>query len=293
MKSLQILPILLLITYYQSNAQHVLTLKPYGNMGSTVMIWSNYPDSNMVTWPEVKANAWTWDGYSGIERSLFYFNLSSIPANSTIQSAKLSLYGYEGDADSNYGSNESLIQRITSAWNPATVTWNTQPNSDTVHETILPKSTGYYQDYLNINVTSLIKDLYNNQDTFKGLMIKLDTESLYRRLVFRSAHQSDSTKFPTLTINYFLLGVDEISTEDYFTIFPNPSGNRFIISRSSESGDADLAIYNESGEKVYSTRFSYGQKQKEIYLKDAVTGIYLVRVTIDGVTQYCKKLLIK
>jgi hypothetical protein len=246
----------------------------------------------MATWPEVKANAWTWDGNYGIERSLFYFNLGSIPANSTIQSAKLSLYGYDGDADTNYGSNESLVQRITSAWNSLTVAWNTQPNSDTVHETVLPKSTGFYEDYLNINVTSLIKDLYNDPGTYKGLMIKLDTESIYRRLVFRSAHQADSAKFPTLTINYSLVGINEISAENYFSIFPNPSGKRFIISRNSQLGDAGLAVYNVTGEKVYSDKFLYGEKQKEIYLKDAVTGIYLVKVTIDGVTQYCKKLLI-
>lgn len=291
MKNLQILSILLLITCYHSNAQHLLTLKTYGNMGSTAMIWSIAPDSNMVTWPEVKMNAWTWNGDPGIERSLLYFNLSSIPANSAIQSATLSLYGFDGDIDTNYGSNESLIQRITSVWNPSTVTWNTQPNSDTVHEVVLPASTSFYEDYLNRDVTILIQDLYNNPANFTGLMLKLKTESIYNRLVFRSAHQPDSAKFPTLTINYSLMGTDEMSPENYFSVFPNPSGNNFFITRNSELNDASLGIYNASGDKIFLDRFSNGESRKEIHLKDVSTGIYFIKI-IDGTGQYCKKLLI-
>jgi hypothetical protein len=298
MKKLQILSFLLLIIYYQSNAQHVLTLKTYGKMGSTVMLWSIFPDSNMVTWPEVKANAWTWNGEPGIERSLLYFNLGAIPANSVIQSAKLSLYGWEGDNDYNYGSNECLIQRVTSLWNPLTVNWNTQPNSDTVHEAILPRSTGLYEDYLNTDVTALIQDLYNNQDTYKGLIFKLDTEYLqygyiayYNRMLFRSAHQPDSAKFPALTINYSLKDSIEPSSDKYFSISPNPSGANFVITRNSELNDASLVIYKASGDKIYIDSFSSGESRKEVHLNSVATGIYFINI-IDGSNRYCKKLLI-
>jgi len=82
-----------------------------------------------------------------------------------------------------------------------------------------------------------------------------------------------------------------MTAENYFSIFPNPSGTNFIITRSSVLHDAYLTIYNAIGEKVYSDRFSCGEKQKEIYIKDATPGIYLIKVTTDGVIQYCKKLL--
>lgn len=295
MKNLQILSILLLITYFPSNAQHVMILKPYGNMGNNAMIWTIYPDSNLVAWGELKMNSWTWDGTFGVERSLLYFNLNLIPANSTILSAKLSLYANDGNPENNStidGSNECLIQRITSSWDPTTVTWNTQPNSDTVHEAILPTSTGPYEDYLNRDITSLIQDLYNNPNIYKGLMIKLNTELGLRRMVFRSAYQPDSVKSPTLTINYSVMGIDEISAEDYFSVLPNPAAVNFSITRSSSINEASIEIHNALGVKIYFDKFSNGEKRKDIYLKDAVSGIYFIQI-IDRGKQYCKKLLIK
>ena len=214
MKQLFRVFILLLINYYQSNAQHVMTIKPYGNMGNSAFIWTTYPDSIFAAWPEIKVNAWTWEGIPGINRSLIKFNLNLLPANSTILSAKLSLYGNDGNPENNStlsGSNQCLIQRITSDWDPTTVTWNTQPNSDTVHEVVLPMSTSLYEDYTNRDVTSLIQDLYNNPGIYKGLMLKLDTELYFRRLVFKSAYQPDSAKSPTLIINYSVMGIDELN----------------------------------------------------------------------------------
>ena len=293
MKNLQVFTILFLLSIGQIYSQHVLTLKPYGNMGNNAMIWTTNPDLNLAGWGELKMSAWTWDGNDGVERSMLYFNLNLLPANAVIFSAKLSLYGNDGNPENNStldGSNECLVQRITTNWDPATVTWNTQPNSDTVHEVVLPESVSQWQDYLNIDVTDLIRDLYETPDSYTGLMIKLKTEISYRRLVFRSAFQVDSVKSPTLKITYSGVGINELSDEGYLSITPNPAISKFSIKRGSCLNEASIEIYNSLGKKIMNDKFSCGDKNKEIIL-DVSSGTYLVKV-IDGNKQYMKKLLL-
>ena len=76
---------------------------------------------------------------------------------STILSAKLNLYAYTDFTivplqDGHYGNNQSVLSRIITNWNEATVTWNTQPSVSNLHETLVNQSTNPQQDYLNINV---------------------------------------------------------------------------------------------------------------------------------------------
>jgi len=56
-------------------------------------------------------------------RSFLQFDLSSIPQGSRINWAKLSLFYYIAFQD---GLNSSKLRRITSPWDPNTVTWRTQ-----------------------------------------------------------------------------------------------------------------------------------------------------------------------
>jgi hypothetical protein len=123
-------------------------------------------------------------------------------------------------------------------------------------------------------------------------MIKLNTELNYRRMEFVSANQTDSSKFPTLTINYSTVSINEISSENYFSIIPNPSTNNFIIRLNSEMENASIVIYNAIGEKIYFEKLNDGEIQKEIYLKESKAGIYFVTV-FDKEKQYNKKLIIK
>src|SRR5258706_2374907 len=152
-------------------------------------------------------NAWTWNGVPGVERSLMNFSWSLIPAGATITSASLALYGNVGSTENHWplsGSNASYIQRVTSAWIATTVTWNNQPTTDAIDQVSLPQTVGQYDDYLNIDVTALVRDIVNNPGTYHGFMFLVQNENYYRRMMFKSAHQTDTARFPTLTINYVM-----------------------------------------------------------------------------------------
>src|SRR4051794_28947983 len=85
------------------NAQCTLTLQPNGATGIDAVI-SNYPgtlDNNYGNYPEFIANAWTINGTQVIDRSFIRFDLSSIPINSTVQQATLTLYNDPNAADGN------------------------------------------------------------------------------------------------------------------------------------------------------------------------------------------------
>jgi hypothetical protein len=78
--------------------------------------------------------------------------------------------------------NSSLLQRITENWEENIVTWNTQPASTTQHQVILPQSTNYMQDYLDIDVTLLTQDM--QKDNNYGFLLRLANEVPSNGLMF-------------------------------------------------------------------------------------------------------------
>src|SRR5438132_3133335 len=128
----------LLISLVISNAygqQITLTLQPDAVQGKDAELWNLNPNTNYGTWPELKQNAWTWQGVPGLQRSLIDFtDLSQIPDSSAIISAVLSLYGNpDGSPEYDYydpgKTNTCFIKRIVKPWNENTVTWNNKPKT--------------------------------------------------------------------------------------------------------------------------------------------------------------------
>ena len=114
--------------------------------------------------PEFDAIDWTVTGNEFTSRSLLQFDLSQIPTGATINSAFLSLYGCPGSSNTqgSTGSNTCYLQRVTSAWDESTVTWNNQPSTANQNQVTLIQSSSTTQNYLDIDVTVLFQDIINN-----------------------------------------------------------------------------------------------------------------------------------
>lgn len=183
----------------------VLFLKPDSTAGKDAVVhsleWFTAGDHQYM-W----AAAWTWEGGNiGDMRSLFEFNLDTIPQYSTILSAKLSLFGKKNSPDQHStlsGSNESYLLRITTNWDENTVNWSKQPETTFDHALILAPSKTPSQDYLNIDVTALVQDMIDYPEESFGFMMRLATEIEYRMMTFASSDNENSDYWPEIEIYY-------------------------------------------------------------------------------------------
>ena len=193
----------------KSISQDTLILQPSGVDGKDASIGDWNPSANYAGDSLFKAFAWTFSGTEAKVRSLIDFDLSSIPANSIITKAVLSLYHYPypgvgGVGHSTLsGSNACFLQRIISDWDENTVTWDSQPSATTHNQAEIPQSTSPTQDYLDIDVTSLVRDMFDNPSTSFGFMMRLVTEEFWRSMNFASSDFSISSYRPKLEIVYY------------------------------------------------------------------------------------------
>jgi hypothetical protein len=189
--------------------ERTLEYQPDGSTGVDAGVFScvecGYSTRNFGNIQEFSAIA-TTNGGSSNARALIRFDLSNIPEGAVITSATLSLYyansPSNGDHRYQWGSNSCKLQRVTSPWDEQTVTWATQPSVSSTNQVILPASTTETQDYPDINVTKLIADIVADQSKNYGMMLRLQTEEIYRQLIFASSDHPDATKRPKLVVKY-------------------------------------------------------------------------------------------
>jgi hypothetical protein len=186
-----------------------LTLKPDANTGKDAYLDQNTPTTNYGFHPEISSTSWNCSPNCNV-RSVFQFDLSSIPTGSFITSATISLFAAPTPLTSlpggnpMFGANQSIIQRVTSSWNENTVTWNNVPATTTQNQVTLAQSSSSNQSYLNINVKNLLQDMVNNPLASFGFMIKLTNETPLACMIFASSDASNSSLRPEITIQYQL-----------------------------------------------------------------------------------------
>lgn len=183
-----------------------LDLSPANNPGeSNIAILGNVDASNHVSIEE-PLSGWTINGVPFTVRNLLKFDLSSIPANATIESAQLIMYSdtipLNGDLiHANYGiDNSVLIQQAATSWEAFTLTWFNQPAGLTDNQVIVPSTD---QPFLNINVN--VKDLVSamvKNNTNYGFKLSLVNEVLYTSRIFCSSYYSDASRHPRLIVKY-------------------------------------------------------------------------------------------
>ncbi len=192
------------ICFLYVNCQVVTRIfRPGPGEGKGTEVMDTAPDENLAWIPRFDAAAWTNGGIPLIIRSFIEFDLSSIPQNAVVFSAKLSMFC--NPESSNYqlqaGENESYLLRVNEAWDDHVVTWNTQPAVSFINPVLIPRSTSNTQHYPDIDVTSHVQDMIIDPAHNFGWQIRLLTEELYRTLQFGS-HLDVEQYRPILTIRY-------------------------------------------------------------------------------------------
>ncbi len=283
-----------------------LFLKPNAAQGKDALIWyvpsqttvhGPTNTTNYGTNPDLQANAWTWKGSAGTRRSLVEFDLSSIPANAVVKNASLSLYYNPTNGDGKHsqlsGSNEVLIQKVTEAWQENQVTWNTQPAATEVGQVELAASTSETQDYLDIDVKGLVQTMIGDGNN-NGFLIKLKTESHYRRIVFASSDNKNADLHPELVIEYEVPVVtdieEKVTQETTVIVYPNP----FSISTTFDLGEVaeySVALYSVDGQLVKTV--TEDASQIEVLREGLATGLYFYQVTTESGVVAVGKLIVE
>ena len=177
----------------------------------------------------IRSEAWDWVGRDDTIRGLVRFDFTGF-GNPVILEARMNLYYFSNpNFTQQVGQNQLLIRRITQNWVEDQVNWANQPATTNQNEVELPAAATATQDYLNIDVTDLIKDMVAHGN--EGFMLQMKTESPFRGLTFASSEHVNSQLHPELVlITESSTGIDPRATPTLnVRTFPNPSSGDFTL----------------------------------------------------------------
>jgi len=154
------------------------------------------------------AKAWTGSGYPRYYRTFLEFDMTTLPGNAKIDSARLDVYWpdlgvqHSGGTYSRYSIASTYIRRVLENWSENSITWNNQPDDTTLNQVSVDAPSTGTSDF-SANVTEIVKDML--RDGNYGFMWRLQTEQYWRGMRFGSSDHTVSSKRPKLTINYTTL----------------------------------------------------------------------------------------
>ena len=177
--------------------------QPTASIGKDAVIESIAPDQNFGNQTMFAVFSWTSSGVFNNARALIQFDFSSIPSQTSIAKAELSLYWkpYSNLTDQT-GENAFSIYRVTQPWTESTVTWNNQPTFNNTPKVAVPKTMAVDQSLLNIDVTTMVQDMINNPSSNFGFMLQLNNEFPYSLVILASSNDPDQSKHPKLIVSF-------------------------------------------------------------------------------------------
>lgn len=168
----------------------------YIHQGTADTNYGRNPDLNVGFYPPGGGE------FSSRYYGLVKFDLSEIPNDATITTARLTLYLKSG------GGTKIIFQRVTSDWEESDVTWNnkpTWPSLPSFRFTPLTMDVGATPGYYSVNVTSYVKGWVKGDYPNHGLVIRPTSEETISRCTFQSRERTEDQSakvVPRLEIEY-------------------------------------------------------------------------------------------
>lgn len=187
-----------------------IVIKP-GPEGKDAIVSSYYPEENYGSGLSLNAMISNIDRIPYVERAYIDFDLSVIPSGASILNAEIRLYadtvlktgGYTGHSTTNssYGTNEWVLETVTSPWEENTISWFNIPETDVSSIIECAPATSFSQSY-SINVTAQIANQFRYRGSAFGFLIKLKDEKESRKISFCSSDYAYPALRPELIVVY-------------------------------------------------------------------------------------------
>ena len=174
------------------------------------MMWNGSPNTN---YGNFNANNWLFSSGGSIERSLYRFDVSAIPAGSTIDSASLKNYVSQNTTATGEGADLHLLDiDRASVWEEYTCSWNsyftgnpwTTPGGDYIALQFLRATIPAGQDLFAI-FTGLEGGVQTALDSYSGVfsfLMKLADEGIASIWATRNREYTIALQRPQLSVEY-------------------------------------------------------------------------------------------
>lgn len=286
------------------NSQSTVSIRLGPSTGQDCLVLSNFPNTAFPEHTDLAGLAGTVQGLYYAGRSYFKFDLSEIPSDSNVIDARLTLFANPNPSNNSHdGENRSYIRRVTTPWVDADVTFDNQPDYTHANEVTLEQSTSPNEDYTNIDVTEIVRQMVSEPENNYGFMLALRLEGIYRSVNFASGECPDISKRPLLVVTYgTLTGIQNISSEipaefNLYQNFPNPfnpvTNIKFDIAQSSVTR---ISVYDELGKEVsvlVNESLAPGSYKVKWDGSKFSSGVYYIRMESDNVLITKKIILLK
>ncbi|MBF8961754.1 T9SS type A sorting domain-containing protein [Pontibacter sp. FD36] len=222
-RGLASLCLLLTLMSHSLQAQNTVTIGA-GTDWTDVMLYRNdqntsIANTNYHNQARNLASAWTSNGFPTYWRTLFRFNLNSIPPGAVIQNATLYLYsdptatGSSGTTNNQLsGSNAVYFEKVNSNWGETSVTWNNQP-ATTTSGRIWQQPSTFTTENIQVNLTSFVQDWVSSPSTNYGMRMALEHEQYFRGRAYASEDHTNTAIRPKLIITYSTSSSDPVADE--------------------------------------------------------------------------------
>lgn len=282
----------LLVQQVMSFAQSTITLQPdeLHSKDASLGYHPTYGTQNLNYENDTYFKAFTFlsPGDTNKNRGVIDFEIEGYYGIRTgLVSAKLSLYaaGYVNPTMTGHmGNNAAVIRRITQSWDESLVTWNNAPSSTQMNQVFLSPSIHSLQDYLDVDVTSLVRDMMNDTASGSGFLLQLVNELPGNALVFYSSSSSDPLKRPKLTLTFDPTDVSEHIIDKLLRVYPNPFTDHIQITSSQGIPINQVVIFNSLGQVIYTNSVVTSSLEISLGELNLPASAYIVRlITEEGV----------
>lgn len=279
-----------LIISYETMSDSCITLQPGPESGKDAFVFDLMPATNYGDYIDFISFYWTFQNQVGSGNSLIQFDLSQLPKSIEIQHASMDLFHSPGNSNSgHFGQNACYIKKITSKWDESRITWNSAPKTSTSSQIYLQESMDPDENYYDIDITSFVKNWYEDPQSNFGMMLRLQSQNLYSSMKFCSSDHPDPSLRPRLLVCYkSITHVEENeSLTDQIRVISNISDTHWILDKTINPVAFQFKLFNLDGRQLDMKVLS-DENQIRIDCTELNSGLYFLQIFKFDETQVLK-----